>query len=61
MKGKKKLSDFLIDNKVSIVEKKLIKVLQFKNDIVWLVGHPISDKYKITESTKRVLILALKN
>lgn len=57
MKGKKKVSDFLIDNKVSIVDKQYVKVLIQKGEIVWLIGHRISEKYKITPSTKRVLIL----
>jgi len=61
MKGNKKVSDFLIDNKVSIVEKKAIKVLISGNDIVWLVGQRISDKFKITEATIKGLVLSQKD
>lgn len=57
MKGKKKVSDFLIDNKVSIVNKKQVKVLVQNKEIVWLIGYRISDKYKTRASTNRVLIL----
>jgi len=57
MKGKKKVSDFLIDNKISLLEKNRVKVLCFNNEIIWLVGHRISEKYKITSATKRNLIL----
>ena len=61
MKGNKKVSDFLIDNKVSIVEKKTIKVLVSGNDIVWLVGQRISDNFKITEATIKGLVLSQKD
>ena len=57
MKGNKKVSDFLIDNKISLAEKRGVKVLCSNSEIVWLVGHRINDQYKITALTKRVLIL----
>jgi tRNA(Ile)-lysidine synthase len=57
MKGKKKVSDFLIDNKVSIVNKKKVKVLVQNEEIVWLISYRINDKYKTTATTNRVLIL----
>ncbi|MDG1475894.1 MAG: tRNA lysidine(34) synthetase TilS [Vicingaceae bacterium] len=57
MKGNKKVSDFLIDNKISLAEKNCVKVLCFNNEIIWLVGHRISEKCKITSATKRILIL----
>jgi tRNA(Ile)-lysidine synthase len=55
MKGRKKVSDFLIDEKVSILEKENTWVLLSNNEIVWLVGHRISDKFKITDTTQNVL------
>ena len=59
MKGNKKVSDFLIDQKVSVVAKQTVKVLVQDEEIVWLVGHRISDKYSISSSTKRVLKLLI--
>ena len=59
MKGNKKVSDFLIDQKVSVVAKKTVKVLVQAEEIVWLVGHRISDKYSVSISTKRVLKLSI--
>jgi len=61
MKGSKKVSDFLIDNKISIVDKQTIKVMISCDDIVWLVGKRISDKFKITSTTKKGLILFQKD
>jgi len=59
MKGNKKVSDFLIDNKVSLLEKKRVKVLEQNNEIIWLVGNRIDDRFKITSQTKKVLVLSI--
>ncbi|PCJ24908.1 MAG: tRNA lysidine(34) synthetase TilS [Flavobacteriales bacterium] len=59
MKGNKKVSDFLIDNKISLINKKRIKVLESGSQILWLVGLRIDDKLKITPSTKKVLLLSV--
>jgi tRNA(Ile)-lysidine synthase len=59
MKGMKKISDFLIDNKISVFDKKGTKVLTQNESIVWLVGCRIDDKFKITPKTKRVIILSI--
>jgi len=59
MNGNKKVSDFLIDNKVSIVDKKTVQVLICDVDIIWLVGHRISNKYCISDATKRILKLSI--
>ena len=55
MKGKKKLSDFLIDLKVPNWEKNEILVLTSKNKIAWVMGKRISEEFKITPDTKKVL------
>lgn len=60
MKGSKKISDYLIDNKVSLAEKKKTLVLLSGNEIVWLVGHTISNKYKIAPETKKIMVVTQK-
>ena len=55
MKGKKKISDFLIDQKVPIHEKEEIRVMLSGNDIVWVLHHRIDNRYKITASTQKIL------
>lgn len=55
MKGRKKISDFLIDKKVSMNLKKVIFLLTSQGNILWVVGHRADDRFKITEITKRVL------
>ena len=55
MTGRKKVSDFLIDSKVSMAEKSRQFVLLSGEEIAWLVGRRTADPYRITDSTERVL------
>ncbi len=55
MTGRKKVSDFLIDHKVSAAEKQRQFVLLSGDDIVWLVGRRIDDRYRLTSQTENVL------
>lgn len=59
MKGTKKISDVLTDLKISSSKRKNQLVLVNNNEIVWVIGHKISDKYKITSKTKRIIKLCL--
>jgi tRNA(Ile)-lysidine synthase len=58
MKGSKLLSDYFIDNKINLFEKQNIWLLISGNDIVWVIGHRISEKYKITGRTDTVLAVS---
>jgi len=61
MTGFKKLSDFLIGNKVPLFDKHNTFVLCNGNDdIIWVVGRRIDERYKIETSTKKVLKLIAK-
>lgn len=55
MNNHKKLSDFFIDNKFSIVEKENVWLLISGDEIVWLIGHRIGNAYRITDSTESIL------
>ncbi len=55
MTGRKKVSDYLIDHKVSVVEKSRQFVLVSGEDIVWLVGRRIDDRFRITDKTEKIL------
>jgi tRNA(Ile)-lysidine synthase len=55
MEGSKKISDFLIDNKISNFDKNFVLLLASKSDIVWVMGHQINENYKVTKETKKIL------
>lgn len=59
MKNKKKLSDFFVDNKFSLVDKENIWLLISDNSIMWIVGHRIDDRFKITPNTKNMIRINL--
>jgi len=59
MKQKKKLSDFLIDEKVPLNEKSNQLVLTSKEDIVWVVSRRIDERYKIIDETNWTLQVTL--
>lgn len=61
MNGRKKVSDFLIDQKVSMAEKDRQFVLLSNNEIAWLVGRRTSDDFRITDKTDKVLRITREN
>ncbi len=59
MKGKKKVSDYLTDAKISILQKENTYVLCSGEQIAWLVGERADNRFRIDENTKNVLLLRL--
>ena len=60
MEGRKLVSDFLTDRKISLLEKRRQLVVTAANgDIIWLVGQRTDHRYRITASTHQVLSITL--
>ncbi len=53
----KKVSDFLIDLKVSRPRKDMVTVLESAGTIVWVVGYRVAEPFKVTNATSRILII----
>ena len=55
MKQRKKVSDFFIDNKLSLFEKEHSWILVSNNEIVWIVGQRLDNRFCVTNETKEVI------
>ncbi len=60
MMGEKKLQDFFVDEKVPRRERDFIPIITADDKIVWVAGFRIDERYRVTEETKRVLILKIR-
>lgn len=60
MNGTKRVSDYLTDRKFSISQKERQWVLCCESQIVWLIGERTDNRFRVDETTKRVLIVKLK-
>lgn len=56
MRGKKKVSDYYTDHKYSLEKKEKQWLLCSGDDIVWIVGERIDNRYRVTSATKLVLL-----
>lgn len=62
MKTHKKLSNFLVDEKVPLPEKdKIPLILNGNGDIIWVGGMRQDNRYKVSATTKKVVIFELKS
>ncbi|MCW5520605.1 tRNA lysidine(34) synthetase TilS [Aureitalea sp. L0-47] len=59
MKGKKKLSKYFKDEKLSLVAKEKIWLLESDGQIVWIIGYRSDDRFKVDGDTDRILQITL--
>lgn len=61
MQGKKKVSDYFTDQKLSLKEKEEAWLLFSGENLVWIVGHRSDDQFKVGKETSRVLKIKWKS
>ncbi|MBP3253186.1 MAG: tRNA lysidine(34) synthetase TilS [Bacteroidales bacterium] len=54
MNGKQKLSDFFTHNKYSLLDKESQWLLCSGDDIIWVVGERLDNRYRITDKTRTI-------
>lgn len=57
---RKKLQDYFVDEKVPRDERDLVPLLISDNNIVWVIGYRLDERYKVDKETKRILKLEIK-
>lgn len=60
MNKPKKLSDFFIDNKISVFEKEATWLLCSAENIAWIVGKRLDNRYKINKYTSKAFVVEMK-
>jgi len=61
MRSRKKLSDYFTDRKFSVPEKEMQLILESEGKIIWLIGERIDNRFKVTDTTKKILVLRYGN
>jgi tRNA(Ile)-lysidine synthase len=59
MRGTKRISDFLSDEKISSIKKKEHLILTIGGKIVWVIGLRIDERFKVISKTKKILKLTV--
>lgn len=55
MRGRKKLKDLFIDEKIPSEIRRKTPLLVSRESILWVCGYRMDERYKVTEGTKRIL------
>jgi len=60
MEGKKKLSKFFKDEKLSLIDKENVRLLCSEEDIIWIINRRLDSRFKVIESTEQIIKIELK-
>lgn len=61
LKGRKKLQDIFIDEKVDLEHRDKVPLLDDGKNIVWVVGYRVSERTKVTPGTKKIVRLTARH
>jgi len=61
MTGKKKVSKFFKDEKLSLPEKEQVWLLCSNNQIIWVIGLRADNRFKVTTDTNHILKISFHN
>lgn len=61
MNGRKKVKDYFIDEKIPKELRDRIPLLVDDENIIWILGYATSELYKVTDTTKKILIIESNN
>lgn len=53
--GTKRLKEYFIDSKIPREQRDKMPLLCIDNEVIWIIGDKISDKFRVTENTKSVV------
>ena len=56
-RGVKKIKDFFIDNKVSVMERDTVPIVTMNGVPIWIVGFRIDDRIRVSEETTNLLVM----
>ncbi|OGQ35302.1 MAG: tRNA lysidine(34) synthetase TilS [Deltaproteobacteria bacterium RIFCSPHIGHO2_12_FULL_43_9] len=59
MTGSKKIADYFIELKIPSTQREMVPLMATENDIAWVVGYRVSEKYKIDRWSKKVLKVSI--
>jgi len=60
MENEKKVSRILIDRKIPFHQRDKILIFQSGKEIIWVCGVEISEKFKISNKTKKILKITVR-
>lgn len=60
MNGTKKLKDFFIDEKIPREQREEIPIVTDDKEIIWVAPYRMSEHYKIDDTTKRIIVIEIK-
>ena len=55
--GIKKVKDFFINNKIPVLERDTVPIVTMDGQPIWIVGFRIDDRIRVTEETRKLLIM----